>query len=240
VRGKAVHKLIEYALRAKIAGVVLEPGGLSAAWDIAWDQAAEGAEFQPDEDIDALKAAGAGLAQKYVCEALPAIEPAAVEVPFSGIIAGVAVRGIADLMTTDGTIIDVKTASRKPSAVAADHALQLGTYADLLPSASGRARIDTLVGTKDPQLVQIDYTPGEAGRRLWSASIRWWPRASRAGCICRTAARAFAASGIARLPLNANTSLGDTCRHERHSYRSNARASAEVNPIAMPRARAPS
>src|SRR5215472_16941894 len=83
VRGKAVHKLIEYAMRAKIAGVVLEPGALSDAWDDAWDQAAEGAEFQPEEDIDALKASGARLAQKYVCETLPAIQPAAVEVPIS-------------------------------------------------------------------------------------------------------------------------------------------------------------
>src|SRR5215471_1849583 len=116
-------------------------------------------EFQADEDIDALKASGARLAQKYVCEALPAIKPAAVEAPFSGAIAGVPVRGIADIMTTDGTIIDVKTASRKPSGVAADHALQLATYAELVPGASGETRIDTLVSTKDPQLIQIDHTP---------------------------------------------------------------------------------
>src|SRR5262249_9527863 len=166
VRGKAVHKTIEYALRAKIVGVVLEPGALSDAWDVAWDQAAEGAEFQADEDIDALKASGARLAQKYVCEALPAIEPAAVEVPFSGAIAGVAVRGIADIVTTDGMVIDVKTSSRKPSGIAADHALQLATYAELLPGASGATRIDALVSTKEPQLVQIEHTPGAAGRRL--------------------------------------------------------------------------
>ena len=35
VRGKAVHKLIEYAMRAKIAGVVLEAGGFSDVWDTA-------------------------------------------------------------------------------------------------------------------------------------------------------------------------------------------------------------
>ena len=84
---------------------------MSDAWDVAWDQAAEGAEFQAEEDIDAVKASGARLAQKYVCEALPAIAPAAVEVLFAGTIAGVPVRGIADIMTIDGPIIDVKTAS---------------------------------------------------------------------------------------------------------------------------------
>src|SRR5215831_3795036 len=177
VRGKAVHKTIEYALRAKIAGVVLEPGALSDAWDVSWDQAAEGAEFQADEDIDALKASGARLAQKYVCEALPAIAPAAVEVPFAGAIAGVAVRGIADIMTKDGMIIDVKTSSRKPSGVAADHALQLGTYAELLPGASGATRIDALVSTKDPQLVQIEHTPGEAGRKILHSNVTRHPTA---------------------------------------------------------------
>jgi hypothetical protein len=29
---------------------------------------------------------------------------------------------------------------------------------------SGEARIDSLVATKDPQLVQIDHTPGESGK----------------------------------------------------------------------------
>ena len=63
-------------------------------------------------------------------------------------------------------VIDVKTTSRKPSGVVADHALQLATYSELLPGASGRARIDALVSTRDPQLVQIEHTRGEAGRRL--------------------------------------------------------------------------
>ena len=31
---------------------------------------------------------------------------------------------------------------------------------------SGQTRIDSLVSTKDPQLVQIEHTPGESGRRL--------------------------------------------------------------------------
>jgi RecB family exonuclease len=166
VRGKAVHKLLEYAMRAKMAGVLLEVGAISDAWDAAWDQAAEGAEFAPDDDIEALKASGARLGQKYLAEAAPAIEPAAVEVPISGKIAGVPVRGIADIVTMDGTVIDIKTASRKPSVLAADHALQLATYAALIPGASGETRIDTLVGTKEPQLVRIEHTPGEAGRCL--------------------------------------------------------------------------
>ena len=31
---------------------------------------------------------------------------------------------------------------------------------------SGETRIDSLVSTKDPQLVQIEHTPGKSGRKL--------------------------------------------------------------------------
>ena len=205
VRGKAVHAIIEYALRAKMAGVVLETGALSDCWDVAWDEAAESAQFQACEDVEGLKASGARLAQKYVAEALPETEPAAVEVPVSGTIAGVPVRGIADIVTTDGMVIDIKTASRKPSGLAADHALQLAIYAQLVPGASGETRIDTLVSAKDTQLIQIDHTHLEAMANAWlNGSIRWSPKASPAVCICRTAARAFAAAGTARLRMRAS------------------------------------
>src|SRR5262245_10161371 len=166
VRGKAVHQVIEYALAAKMAAVELGPADLADAWDRAWDLAAEGAEFHAFDDIEALKASGALLTHKYIREAVPAMEPAAVETPFAGEIAGVRVRGMADIVTKDGTVIDLKTSGRKPAGLSADHALQLATYVALAPGATGSARIDTLVSTKDPQLVQIEHTPGAAGRRL--------------------------------------------------------------------------
>jgi hypothetical protein len=166
VRGKAVHAVIEYAMRAKMAGVVLETSAISDVWDAAWDEAASGAEFQEYDDIEVLKSSGVRLAEKYVAEALPGIEPAGVEIPVSGTIAGVPVCGIADIVTTDGAVIDIKTASRKPSGLAADHALQLATYAQLVPGASGETRIDTLVSTRDTQLIQIDHIPGSGGKRL--------------------------------------------------------------------------
>ena len=208
VRGKAVHKLIEYAMRAKIAGIALEAGALSDAWDAAWDQAAEGAEFAASDDVEDLKASGARLAGKYIAEALPEIEPAAVEVPFSGVIAGVAVRGIADIVTTNGTVIDVKTATRKPSGLAADHAFQVSTYVELLPGASGQARIDTLVSTKDPQLVQLEHTPGEAGKRLIERLYRIVAKGSPAGFFCRTVTPRRAAGGIARSRMPASGNSG--------------------------------
>jgi CRISPR/Cas system-associated exonuclease Cas4 (RecB family) len=134
---------------------------------ITWDGACEAAEFAAREDVEALKASGAQLAGKYLREAAPKIQPLAVEVPVCGEIAGVRVRGIVDILDAEGRIIDIKTASRKPSKISGDHAFQLATYATLLAdSVSGETRIDSLVSTKDPQLVQIEHTPGESGRRL--------------------------------------------------------------------------
>ena len=154
-------------MKARIAGLTLEPEAITDEWDEIWDGACDGAEFAAKEDVEALKSSGAQLAGKYLREAGPSIRPLAVEVPVSGEINGVKVRGIVDILDADGRIIDLKTTSRKPSKVSGDHAFQLATYTALLAhSVTGETRIDSLVATKDPQLVQIDHTPGESGRKL--------------------------------------------------------------------------
>src|SRR6516162_8398431 len=128
-RGRAVHKAIEHYMRAKIAGLELDDEAITDEWDDIWDEACEGAEFAAHENIEALKASGAQLAGKYLREAAPGIQPLAVEVPVSGEIAGVKVRGIVDILDAEGRIIDIKTAPRKPSRISGDHAFQLATYA---------------------------------------------------------------------------------------------------------------
>lgn len=53
------------------------------------------------------------------------------------------------------------------SKVFGNHAFQLATYTILFgDAASGKTRLDSLVSTKDPQLVQIEHTPGATGRNL--------------------------------------------------------------------------
>lgn len=166
VRGKAFHAIVEYWMRAKLAGVQLDLAGIEDVWAYAWDEAAAEAAFHPADNIEAISAKGRELTVKYLAEVGPAIEPAAVEFPVVGKIGGVAVRGFVDLLDTSGRVIDLKTAARKSSKVSAAQAVQLATYAALVPGASGETRIDTLVSTRDAQLVQIEYTPGAAGRRL--------------------------------------------------------------------------
>ena len=157
VRGLAVHKLVEYWFRQKLAGNVVEVDDLSDTYDAAWEAVAADAHFANDDDPEELKRQGAQLLRKYLEEVAPELDVTQIEQPVDGEIAGIKVRGFIDLMASDGTIIDVKTAAKKPSGLDSGYRLQLATYRQLAPRANGRVRLDTLVATKTPQLVKIEY-----------------------------------------------------------------------------------
>ena len=72
-------------------------------------------EFRDDEDPDELGKSGEALVIKYMEEAAPQIEPAAVEMRVEGMIAGVKVTGYIDLLDVDGCVIDIKTAKARPT-----------------------------------------------------------------------------------------------------------------------------
>ena len=157
--GSAVHRALEANFREKIdTREDLDTLGVVALFREAWCKQAEQTEFRDVENPAEIGKVGEQLVAKYMDEAAPRIQPAAVELDVRGEIAGVAVRGIVDLLDVDGRVIDVKTAGRKPSGVAPDYAFQLATYRQLAPGASGEARLDTLVKTKAVQLVQQAYT----------------------------------------------------------------------------------
>ena len=67
------------------------------------------------------------------------------------------VQGRVDVRETDGTVRDIKTACRRPHDVAAAHRFHLATYVQIAPQAANMAYVDTLVKTKQPQLVQISH-----------------------------------------------------------------------------------
>jgi RecB family exonuclease len=166
VRGRVVHQMAETFFRAKLGGASPDADDLQAAFEDSWDHAAAEAAFGADEDVDLLKRQAAMLTRKYLDEVAPEIEPAALELPVQGVIGGVAVRGFVDLLNTSGRIIDLKTAARKPMGVSADYAFQVATYRQLCPGASGKARVDTLVATKSPQVVTQEYTVSPADLRM--------------------------------------------------------------------------
>jgi hypothetical protein len=199
--GSAVHAAIGANFDQKLeTRKDLDPAGVQAIYIDAWDRLTKGehekgslpTEFREDENPDELKAQGLALTLKYLDEACPSIEPAAVEMHVAGRIGGVLVQGYIDLMDTAGRIIDLKTAARKPGEISSDYKFQLATYTQLTPGASGKARVDTLVKTKTPQLVQnecqVDQSDIDATARLYplvQQSIRagvWLP--NRGSNLC--------------------------------------------------------
>jgi hypothetical protein len=118
--GQAVHAALAANFRQKIeTRKDLTREALFETYSEAWNEAAAKATFAADDDVAELERTGLILAQKYLLEAAPEIQPAAVELAVAGEIGSVAVRGYVDLLDVNGCIIDLKTASKKPSALRA-------------------------------------------------------------------------------------------------------------------------
>ena len=166
VRGLAVHKTIERWFKLILQGATPDIEDMREPYDDAWEALSADASFAADDDIDEVKRSGAVLLRKYLEEVAPEIRPAALEQQVLGEIGGVKVRGYIDIVDVDGTIVDVKTAAKSPSGISSDYAFQLATYRQLLPAANGKARLDTLVATKTPKLVKIEYEVTDADQRL--------------------------------------------------------------------------
>jgi RecB family exonuclease len=166
VRGLAVHKTIERWFKLTLEGAAPDIEDMREPYEDAWEALAADASFAADDDIDELKRSGAVLLRKYLEEVALEIRPAALEQQVIGEIGGVNVRGYIDIVDVDGTIVDVKTAAKSPSGIASDYAFQLATYRQILPGANGKARLDTLVATKTPKLVRIEYEVTDADQRL--------------------------------------------------------------------------
>ncbi|HZT29734.1 MAG TPA: PD-(D/E)XK nuclease family protein [Bryobacteraceae bacterium] len=164
VRGRVVHRLAEMYYRARLAGQAPDVDALP--FEETWDLAAAQAAFGAGEDVDLLKRQAAALTRMYLDQIAAEVQPAAVETPVAGAIAGVAVRGIIDVLDVHGRIIDLKTAARTPAGVAADYAFQVATYRQLEPRASGTVQLATLVATKTPKIVTQTYTVQPADLRL--------------------------------------------------------------------------
>jgi CRISPR/Cas system-associated exonuclease Cas4 (RecB family) len=161
--GNAVHSPITTALDWKRAsGKDVEIGAVDELFEQAWAEETDQAEFRDDEEPTKLHDQARAMVRKYMTEAAPFIKPAAVELPISGEIGGVRIRGRLDILEEDGCVIDIKTAAKSPGdEMTTDHRAQLATYCLLCPKASGKARRDTITKTK---VVQIVPQPIEIGQ----------------------------------------------------------------------------
>jgi putative RecB family exonuclease len=165
--GKAFHAVLATNFRRKLTiGRDMEPAEVHEVFEQEWVLASDEAELRDDEDATELATTGEALVYTYLSEAATTVQPRAVEQPVSGRIAGVKVRGILDLLDTTGCVVDFKTASKRPNGIAADHELQLSTYAMITPGASGACRLDTVTKTKTVQVIQQTYAVGPEERRL--------------------------------------------------------------------------
>jgi hypothetical protein len=164
--GLAMHRALELNFRQKLETKEdLEPAGMVTVFRDCWAEQVGLTVFREDENPRELVKLGERLIAKYMDEVAPLVEPAAVEMDVQGVIAGVPVQGRIDLMDVQGRLVDIKTASRRPSCVPWDYAFQLATYRQITPGASGEARLDTLVKTNAVQLVQKSYVVGDADLR---------------------------------------------------------------------------
>jgi RecB family exonuclease len=160
--GSATHRGVTAAIGARATGASPE----ALADDLA-EIAAEEIGKVPDlAEGERLLAAAqvASLVNLYAAEALPRLDIIAVERPLTGKIAGIDVHGIADLITRDGQIIDLKTSSKRPSGLKAAHQLQLTTYA-LLIGNTHTTRLDTLAKTKTPTLTHQTFRVDAQARK---------------------------------------------------------------------------
>jgi hypothetical protein len=159
ILGRAVHSALAVNFEQKCdTKVDLPVIGVLAVYREAWAVLSAETEFHDAEDPDELGKTGEALVTKYMEEAAPRIEPAAVEKRVEGVIAGVKVTGYVDLVDVDGCVIEIKTAKARPSCIDPMHRFQVATYRHLTPLARGTGRIDTLVKTKSPQLIQQTFS----------------------------------------------------------------------------------
>lgn len=120
----------------------------------------------PEDDPEDLKLCGEIMVGLYMERVAPSIEPAAIEQRVEGMIGDVPVCGYIDLLDVNGRVIDIKTASKKPSGVTAPYRNQVTTYSMLEPKASGVARVDTLTKTKTVGLHEMTFAVSDADRKL--------------------------------------------------------------------------
>ncbi len=183
--GLAVHRALELNFREKLESHEdLETAGVVMLFRDAWMEQAGQTQFTKDENQHDIRRVGERLVAKYMDEVAPTVEPVAVEMDVQGEISGVPVRGRVDLLDIDGRLIDIKTASRRPSWVSPDYAFQLATYCQLTPGASGEVRIDSLVKTTAPQIVQQGYTVGESDIRATQVMFPLVKEAMHSGTYC--------------------------------------------------------
>jgi RecB family exonuclease len=164
--GKAFHETIAHNFRQKQESLRdLPVAECLEFFRKALGQHLEEAALQKGENPMEFLELGETMVQKYLAEAAPLIQPAAVESRVCGLIGGVKVAGYVDLLDIEGRIVDSKSTLKPSVGIAHDHRVQLTSYVMITPAASGVCRLDTVTKGKTVRLIHKSFAITEQDRQ---------------------------------------------------------------------------
>jgi len=176
--GKSVHTALQYFHLALWRGGDTSENAAVLAFETSFQrfEQTEGPINYPDIAArEKARNAGIALVKAYLAsDEIPKNKPRGVEVSLSAHIPGLPVKltGALDLVESDFTPVDFKTAASRPDAdqVAFDHEIQLVTYQLLIEDATEEIppSLDLLflVKTKVPQVIRVSIPSASTARKI--------------------------------------------------------------------------
>lgn len=191
IRGRAIHKGIEHNFTQKIdSHQDLSLKEVQEAASEEFDSMLAEAVWDEGEDPGEIKDKTMELLSLYHTEVAPKIQPVMVERPVTIELpeTGYLVKGILDLVDSEGNIRDTKSKSRTPPQSEADGSLQLTAYAMAYRQLTGKAEnsviLDNLVDLKTPKYVPLKSQRTELDIRRFKNIANSIISAIKAGAYC--------------------------------------------------------
>ena len=117
--GKAMHATAACYLNLEKAKIAPSAGDIGDYYAARLTEELAQAELAPAEDAEAMRDEGLRMLAMFTGQIAPQLDPVAVELQVHGLIGHQHIRGIVDVLDASGTVIDLKTASKKPGAISA-------------------------------------------------------------------------------------------------------------------------
>lgn len=164
-KGRAIHRMVETALKSKRAGKIATLAEVRAMADTLVQEETKNIVFEEGEDVDGLKQSVVDGYAEYHTKALAKIDPIAIEEPFAVKVGDVPMVGYIDLIDAvpaaplvglskadadavprTKVVVDLKTTTKTWTQDQVDSNPQLTLYAHVIGTTS--VRIDQLVQLK--------------------------------------------------------------------------------------------
>lgn len=164
--GSATHKTLEINYKQKIdTNQDLPVDALQEVFSYEFDRMVDKTDWEEGEEPGAVKDEGINLIPVYMQQIAPKTQPIAVERAFDVELedAEFTLRGVIDLVTDQGVIVDTKTSKRSPNQDVIVGNLQMIIYSvahrQLFGEPERGLRMDYLVRTKTPKTVTLEADP---------------------------------------------------------------------------------